>query len=57
LTIKSNGERKENSSFFPLSRKFEKTNAMSCRFSSAFERSKSSTAREVSEIRLSSAIR
>jgi hypothetical protein len=44
-------------SFFPLSRRFENTNARSWRFCSGFERSNNSAAREAKEIRLSSVVR
>jgi hypothetical protein len=55
-TIKSKGEHNENSSFSPLSRRFENTNARSWRFCSGFERSNNSAAREEKEIRLSSVV-
>ncbi len=57
LTIRSNGERKANSSFLPLSRKFENTKAINSRFCSVFERSKMPAAREATEIKLSSVVR
>ena len=57
LTIKSKGERIENSSFLPLSFKFENTKAINWRFCSVFERSKMSAARDANEIRLSNVVR
>ena len=57
LTIRSKGERNENSSFFPLRRRFEKTEAINSRFCSVFERSKISAAREATEISPSKVVR
>ena len=57
MTIRSKGERKEDSSFLPLRLRFEKTKAINWRFCSMFERSKMSAAREATDIKLSSVVR